>query len=80
VWFKPAHARIAAIPRVAGHSFHQDFVGNDQLWVSAENKAGEFCTVSSTVLPATVFGSLFDKVGAAVQIKINDIHRLHLQI
>jgi hypothetical protein len=33
---------------------------------SVLNKAGEFCAVSSTVLPATVFGALFDK---AVQIK-----------
>jgi hypothetical protein len=30
----------------------------------------EFCAVSSTVLPAIIFGSLFYKVGAAVQIKI----------
>jgi hypothetical protein len=41
---------------------------------SVLNKAGEFCAVSSIILPATVFGSLFKKVGAAVQIKISDIH------
>jgi hypothetical protein len=38
------------------------------------NKAGEVCAVLSRALPATVFGSLFNKVGAAVQIQINAIH------